>query len=599
MYTLNDKLGAFKYANERMVLEQLSFIYTKWPHIASHIKWHVTRADPNKDYYYGTDFANKAIKTSVEITQSLCELMSCNSAKDNGLCTSSDTASLYWVGQNYTTPKVQCQPACFNLTKQTTVQSLPFEWHNNECKIIPPALQTFMEKPYFRSAVHYEDRVNDFTIGFDRDGTDLRYKYNKFYCDLYFGTWSDGACEPTWTEKVAGSILGHSIIKTAKLLSLYANTLKTRPIPPDVPALPTLPDKYKVANWLANIDTTWQVPNPHMTLSHAEVPFAALRPQSPQVNFDVVEHVTNAYEKIRTFLVNFLESLATKEFWQGVGIQIASDAALGGIKALLDFVAQKTIPAIITELASIGSDFSAVALSQAMSIVMANTAARFAITEMGQLIRGALTVMGEMASVVGYFVLIANILDVILTTFDFWHLEKQFSQDTLDRLTSAGIQEFNNKLGTRTPTLSLEVINALLIPRNEQIQIYTPKMIVHAYEYLFSLKTNSEGTPINHESINIHQFSAPIINQLTMQVTLHTPMQFTNYEAAHMDRILYGDSFIVLGVGLCALTVPFFFLKMYTTVAIIFILVLIAFYFNFNIRLAKNPKKLLAPPTHT
>lgn len=595
MYTLTDKLNAFKYANERMKLEQLSYMHDKWPHIVSHIKYKVDKADTIKDYHIDSTFEAKAIKVSTEITQTVCELMSCNAAKDNGLCTKNDAATNYWVGENYTTPRVQCHPACFNLTKTDKVQSLPFEWYENECHVLPMEVLAFMEKPYFRSQVQYEDRVNDFKIGFDRDGDKLRYKYNEFYCDLYFGTWQgNGVCEPSVPEKVAGSILGHSLIKTTKLLSQYATTQTTRPIPPKVPAVPAIEEKYKVATWRANIDTTWQKPDPNMLLAASTETETAFEQVTELVQFDVIEHITDAYEKVRTLVVKFLESMATKEFWAGVGVQVGTDIALGGVKTLLTYIAQKTIPAIITELATVGSDFSAMALSQAMTVVFANTAARFAITEMGQLIRGALTLLGEMVSVVGFFILIANILDFIFVTFDFWHLEKQFSQETIDRITESGIQQFHNKLGTRKPVLTLELINALLVPHTEQLLIYTPKMVIHAYEYLFSLKTNSEGTPIDHGSINVHKFSEAVSNQLSMQITLYTPTDFQHYEATHKERMKDSVTLLAISGGLVALAIPFLFLKMYTMVIMLFVILLALFFVNYNVQLVKDPKKFMA-----
>lgn len=596
MFTLVDQRNAFKYANERMALEKLVYMHKTWPHIATHIKWAVTQADSSTDYYYANDFAHNAIKTTTTITQSLCEMLNCFALKNDGICTAKDETKYFWVGENHETPKVQCGPACFNLTSNTSnPQSCPLEWHDNACHLLPPLVLAYMERPYFRSPTQYERRVNDFSVGFDRDPTSmLKYKYNKYYCDMFFGTWKDGSCEPSWLEKTAGSILGNSIIKHARLLSRFANTGTIRPYP-DATPLPKLEGINVLENWKKNIDMSWVVPNPKITIG--KVPTTEtemLKEAYDAVPFDVIENVSDTYKKVRDMLRGMLEGIATREFWESLGIQLSSDFALTGLKTLLDFLAQKAIPKMVLELAELGADFSAVALTQAMTVALATTAARFAITELGNLIRGVLSMLTEMATGVGFLILVANVLDFILTVVDPFHLAKQMSQETLDNFVRSGLQEYHMRLNTRNPILSLDVIIGMLVPDKEFATVFSPKILAHAYDYYVALKTNSEGTPINHKQrINARQLTEPILNQLALQVTLHSPKEFTHFEDTHQKRIKSSNTFAIIGGGAFMLAIPFVIIRMYRAVAILFLISLVFFWLNFNIRLVKEPSKLI------
>lgn len=233
-YTDEDMRMANLYAAERLKLLQLEYLYEKFPHIATHLKYTIRAADKHKDYYFDETFREYAIKVDVEMTQSVCEKISCNFSTATGPCKKDSITKYYRIGDSETDFDLQCQPACFHLkpskisynrTDNAEVpQSIRTHWNERSkiCAIVPQGFEWF-EHPIYRSQERYEKRVNDLPVGFNRISTEytasgFAYEYNKAYCDAFFDQWDPQtkSCTTPTHEVILNAVIGECIVKLAK-----------------------------------------------------------------------------------------------------------------------------------------------------------------------------------------------------------------------------------------------------------------------------------------------------------------------------------------------------------------------------------------------
>lgn len=284
-YTSVDLSNAIQYANNRLKLRQINFLYQQTPQIISWFNIKIEQADPIYDYYYPDSFKDRAIKVSVSLTKDACENIGCNTSKINGACAFNEEAQLYRIGDSSTFTTV-CQPACYNLKQLATydengdpkVQSLRTEWVEKDqlCALVPNTA-SFMECPLYRSKEHYQKRLNDLALGFnygpqEDNGISLTgqtYSFNEYYCSVYNKTWdpTNKTCNTTWYDRLLSSIVGENIINIIKAgVSLIENgTVLPTPSFPDAP--PPVDPKYVLNNWRRNINTEFILPSKDIKMS--------------------------------------------------------------------------------------------------------------------------------------------------------------------------------------------------------------------------------------------------------------------------------------------------------------------------------------------
>lgn len=276
MYTDVDKENAVKYAAAKEKLRLVTAIYKKAPHLASHLNIKLRDAT-NSDFIVLPELAKISKVVEVEITENLCTYLSCNPSKEKEPCLFNDVASYYYLGDNDF--DLQCQPACFNLKPdlKNKIQSPQLTYTNNECRIVPPGLTQFLEKPYYRSSVIYERRVNDMPTGYSRynrnesnnPGSNFGYKQNKTYCNYFdLDFLSNGECGlPAWGVAVEYSFGWRLInaIRSEKRI-VFNNNIPFN-LPEDLPKKPTeIPKKFTVEGWRKNINPTFEIPEiPELT----------------------------------------------------------------------------------------------------------------------------------------------------------------------------------------------------------------------------------------------------------------------------------------------------------------------------------------------
>lgn len=271
-----DNSGKFAEANNKIRL--LRAVHKKVPHLASHLKYTV-RAATDDDYYVPQALQASSKVVEVEITEKLCKLLSCNPATEKDMCTPEMKASYYYVGDDGW--DIQCQPACFNTAAKQTFDddtglrspdTPMLNFHDGKCRLVNSTMISYLEKTYYRSSTHYENRLNDMPTGFSRYvdtenpyGSGWQYKTNPTYCRYYDRHYeSDGSCEMTFWEKVLDSFIGMSLINTVRSsIRMITNDGKPFDLPTDLPSLPAeIPAEFaSVEQWRSNVDESFVVPD--------------------------------------------------------------------------------------------------------------------------------------------------------------------------------------------------------------------------------------------------------------------------------------------------------------------------------------------------
>ncbi len=274
-YTNKDMDNAIAYSNNRYMLGVLNTLYTKLPHLISHLNYSIEQADPDKDYYYHSSFQTKAIKVKITIPEKLCDKISCNSVRGEKTCTRNDVADYYIIGDEAEFQR-RCQPACFNLTDdpyideetgEEQVQMLRLSYNDRYgCIILPPAI-VWHEIPFYRSDVRYEHRMNDLPAGFNLDKPDtstysqLTYKYNKSYCEAFYNEWDGKKCVTTIQDKILYAVVGESIIKLVKAgIESINSGFKTDYKKVDFPDIPEIEPQFLLDGWRRDINDDFVVP---------------------------------------------------------------------------------------------------------------------------------------------------------------------------------------------------------------------------------------------------------------------------------------------------------------------------------------------------
>lgn len=275
-YTTQDIDNAIEYSNQRIVLKFMKLMYDKWPHLVTHMEYEITLADPENDYYYTEEFKPWAIKIETKIPQTLCEKISCNSAKEKTTCVHNETAAYYRVGDDGF--ERHCEPACYHLSDDPIydeesgaeqTQMVRLAYHKDRCIIVPPAL-VWQEFPFYRSTETYEERMNDLPLGFNRD-VDLTYsysgrtyKYNKTYCDAFYDQWSEEkqTCVVKWYEKILYTVVGESITKLVKagIDAIGGGPPSGYDLPDNLPEIPEIEDVWTIPGWLNDVNENFILP---------------------------------------------------------------------------------------------------------------------------------------------------------------------------------------------------------------------------------------------------------------------------------------------------------------------------------------------------
>ncbi|ABO45378.1 envelope protein P74 [Gryllus bimaculatus nudivirus] len=549
-FTAVDSKNARDYAQTNIIIRYIRKIYEKRPNIASEISYEIK----DSERYAPESLKDSNKEITVKLSKIMCnDLLSCNAAKETSMCTEKEEASFYRVGENEF--DIQCQPACYNLGIKPSynsegkrkTDSIRLNWNGDACHIVPDKA-TYLEKPFYRSATVYERRLNDMPTGFtriddsvNRYGCGFTYVPNKTYCGYYDKILeSDLSCSLTWWEKGLDAIVGMSLINNIKsaVRTLY-NDNKPFDEPSDLPPKPTtIPEINTLKGWenyrnpyfvlpelidttpksIKNNVSTHSRRKREIEQAHNQSTFMKKRMGLPidskqdsgylsLQNLD--DNKINMYTNIVDAIVQNI--IINKEFWASVGVNIATEAALSGIKKMCTKIIEKVGLITGEKIITLGGSIGIKVVSEAVK----SFAFKLIVNQIIS-IASKLTIMiakftTATASVIGWILVGTMILDLIFAFWDPYGYNNLFPPTLPRDLMYASEQALRRATEQPSVTFEFQQLVKLLLTEDEILEIEIAGL-TDTITYLDALVVNSEGAVIDKgDYVNLNGTKTEII----------------------------------------------------------------------------------------
>lgn len=566
-FTNVDVANATLYANHRIRLLLINRLHTKYPHLISHCRYEIRAADPVRDYFFPTSFTNRAIVTSAFITQTLCEKLSGNFAGPLGECKSTDQPYNYWVGDDLRF-ETACTPACFNLLNDLTfdddgnelVQMPRLTWNNNQC-IFVSAAAIWSESPLFRSNEMFETRVNDLPLGFNFRHNPLSvsgygYQFNETYCKAFFDSWNGTECVTPWYRRILNVVIGESIVKLVQAgVTAIVNNGNTIPAP-NMPPLPPVDPKFRVENWLKDIDETFVIPDPNAdasdlinVTSQSDVNGFYYRMRSKLAEMTIPVPTDDTFDEDGIFSPEFaaltadavadlLHGIFTDPwFLYSIGVDILVDGLLEAVKFAARRVMQQATPTMIRLLGTLTSPM----YTRVFSIAFRTTVTKMVITVSLRTATRFLIVLARIAvlasSVIGIILIIISVFDIILSIWDPLGFGQKYPPTFLNDMMRQSDTALRRDFQMSEPRLIFDALPFILLTDDELIDVSFTSFI-WMFEYFNSLEVNSEGSRIfrGRQIVLDSSRVEDSLNLSNLRLVIPTQIDFFNFEIDHLNR---------------------------------------------------------------
>ncbi|XP_022180085.1 uncharacterized protein LOC111040466 [Myzus persicae] len=389
----------------------------------------------------------------VRISKRLCEKLSSNRTRERDMCTPNHIASYYRVGDDGW--DVQCQPACFHMKNKKTYDkdgeiAVMSPWLNyafGECRLVPEQMATFLEKPFHRTDVVYERRVNDMPTGFSRRenlsdtyGCGFTYVNNNTYCNYFDRTMipsagkTDGPCGFTGTEKVVDAVVGMSLINTVKSAvrtTLINSTSVPFSDPVDLVRLPTkLENVMPVDGWRADVNRAFVPPELVSFWDNGDDDGDDLgrrrRHDVSETPNDYSHEKTSTDDRagevkktVKKTIKSLLDMVKSEEFWINISTAVAFDKSLTYIRKICVKTIATLQPLLTDNMVALMRKSYSKAVVQGTARSMAKT---MMLTSVMQLTgKSALMLARVTVSVtnpVSWILAVTSVLDFVFTWWD-------------------------------------------------------------------------------------------------------------------------------------------------------------------------------------
>lgn len=610
-FTNVDVANATLFANQRIRLLLINRLHSKYPHLISHCRYEIRTADPVRDYFFPSSLSNRAIMTEAFITQKLCEKLSGNFAGPRGECKPTDEPYNYWVGDDLRI-ETACTPACFNLLRDPTfdddgnelVQMTRLTWNNNQCVFVSAAA-IWSESPIFRSNEIFETRVNDLPLGFNFRKNPLSvsgygYQFNRTYCESFFDTWNGTECITPWYRQILNVVVGESIVKLVQAgVTSIVNNGNTIPMP-NMPPLPPVDEKYKLQNWLSDIDETFVLPDPDGNASDL-------------VNIRAVSNVNGFYYRMRSKLaemsvptpsddtfdqdgifseafanltsdavVQLIESIFTDPwFLYSLGIDVLVDGLLDAVKVAAKRVIQLATPNMIRLLNTLTSPM----YSRVFAIAFRTTMTKMIVTVSLRTATRFLVVLARMAvlasSVIGIILIIISVFDIILSFWDPLGFGQKYPPEFLNIMMQQSDAALRQDFQMTEPRLVFDALPFILLTEEELIDVSFMSFL-WMFEYFNALEINSEGSRI-HRGRQIVLDSSKASESMSLanlRLIIPTQRDFFDFEIDHVNRWKMSRFAHYIGLGLMVLSLVMVAFKMVLPAILLLLLAFLVYFLS-------------------
>lgn len=598
-FTDVDIANATKFAESNIIIKIINRAYEKRSNLIGELNYTV-RPATNSDYFIPDKLKNVSFVVDTHIPEKLCRMLSCNPAKNDGMCNPNSQPEIYRLGDTGEWD-VHCQPACFRTAQKATYDESGsrapdtpmLNFHNNECHMVPSTMVSYLEKPFFRSNIKYEIRKNDMPTGFSRIksdniyGSGLDYTTNATYCSYYDRTLkSDGSCSYEWWEELLDAVVGMSMINAIKsgIRMLINNNNRPFDIPTGLPSLPTeLPIELTTEGWLNNRNSDFILPEvimmgelvppqPKATYNNNEDDDITKHRGKRFVNSNVVEnhnaktskykmpqmkklyHITGAVSKtakplgvtwddvgktLSDILLGLLEAITTDpNIWRDIIVGGVSDMVLDGIKKMCTQLAEQLAKYTGAELIKIGGNIGSKVLGGALKSISLRLLVGNAVRLASKLAIQLAKFAAAAASVIGWILIGAIFIDLLFTFWDPFGYGEMFPASLPHDLMYNSELAFRQTLESTKAVYDFESLYSLILTPDEIASIQISSLYDRLI-YLDALTVNSEGTLIDKgDNIDLTNLNKNVVDEATTQaMAKRVRFNAADYEA-------YNKSFI-------------------------------------------------------
>lgn len=584
MYTNADIEASTKFAEYNVKARTLQLMHKNAPHLVSHLKISIRDAT-NDDFYVPRNLKHAAKIMTVDLSEKLCSMLSCNPVKEDAPCTPNTGASYYHVGDD--SYDIQCQPSCFNTAKKITYNEdgsraadVPMlNWHNGDCRIVNAHIVSWLEKTFYRSDTKYETRVNDMPTGFSRTSSDnqngcgFTYRSNAAYCNYFDRSIADdGSCTTSVWETILDATIGMSVINNLRSsIRMLVNGKVPFSLPENLPKLPTtIPAEYTLKGWQDTIDKSFELPPVIDTSPKAPTrtrrdvsdggdndardhidpedmsDFMRLRmglPKRSTVSTTIVNRDSADWlERAKDMLISLLEMITQKDFWINAGIDIIATTILDKLKATVVKVAAKLTAFLAKGGLKLGGSIGIKVLSSGIRGILVHTVANTVVRTAARAALMLSKILIAASSIIGWILLVTMFLDLLFQFWDPYGYNNLFPAELPNDMMQSGELALRQALASATANYTFDNLTGTLLSEDELLGVQIESLI-DRLTYLDSLVVNSEGSridkgdEINADATLTENNVTAAGNQVLAQRVRFDPITFAQYNERFNDRV--------------------------------------------------------------
>jgi hypothetical protein len=421
----------------------------------------------------------------------------------------------------------------------------------------------------------FETRVNDLPLGFNFrpnpfSASGYGYQYNRTYCESFFDTWNGSECVTPWYRQILNVVVGESIVKLVQAgVTSIVNNGNTIPAP-NLPPLPPVDDKFKLENWLSDVDESFVIPDPNADLSDLinvkskrEVNGFYYRMRTKLSEMSVPAPTDDTFDEDGVFspmfanltsdaIVTLIESIFTDPwFLYSIGVDVLVDGLLDAVKFAAKRVIQLATPAMIRLLNTLTSPM----YSRVFAIAFRTTMTKMIVTVSLKTATRFLIVLARMAilasSVIGIILIIISVFDIILSFWDPLGFGQKYPPEFLNMMMQQSDAALRQDFQMTEPRLIFDALPFILFTEEELIDVSFTSFI-WMFEYFNSLEINSEGSRIfrGREILLDSSQAADSMNLSNLRLIIPTQIDFFNFEIDHLNRWRMSQFAHYVGIGL-------------------------------------------------
>lgn len=556
-YTAVDIANADKFAEYNMRIRMLSKMHDRAPHLMSwlNVTW---RPATDDDFYVPESLADSCRVLKVEYTKSFCDMINCQSMKQQGPCTPGEAPSWYRVGDD--SWDVQCQAACFNTSRKATYDSngkrvadVPWvNYHNGLCRLVPPTASA-MEKTFYRSEARFETRVNDMPTGFSRiknnepHSCGFTYRNNPTYCSYFDLHWVAATedCKQTGLEYVVDAVIGMSFINTIRSsIRVFLGSGKPFPEPTGLPGppAPVPPDKYRVDGWRKNINTGFTLPDvvdpvpksggsarsrrsldrqPSVDMSSrvSRDPALAARNAERRAAERLARHTQSGRRKreaddetdatfprapdqltleevVKRIVTGIYNAVQDPNTLVAIGLNYATDKALSILKKSMLKVASRMSSYLARGALQFGSELGVKVVVGSVRSLSLRVVTSFALRVGAKAVLALAKLLAAASSVIGWVLVVIGLFDLAFGIWDPFNYGKMLPPEWPRDAMKANEQALTQQFGASDPSYGVDELAKQLLTDEEFWELQIASMFDRA-AYLNALVVNSEGSVID------------------------------------------------------------------------------------------------------